>query len=229
MRRLESILNYLHNKGWDIKEADTKTLTAYVCKKINTTMEIAFVDKNDHTIKRKDETTVIDAIKIKSVKVDKNVSIPRKDDMLNELIYFSKQRIDIIYCITDENTKYMDDLKMRGFEIIMKGLNDVKYLKLYCQSKLLGAYKSTAAEIVELTKFANLYSDAGISEYDDVDRKYKIIIAQSIYSVKDIDYICMYLTIAKDYYETENNDYGGIYDIEVETLRRLIEKFTHFS
>jgi len=92
MRRLESILNYLHNKGWDIKEADTKTLTAYVCKKINTTMEIAFVDKNDHTIKRKDETTVIDAIKIKSVKVDKNVSIPRKDDMLNELIYFSKQR-----------------------------------------------------------------------------------------------------------------------------------------
>lgn len=228
MQRLENILNFLRLKGWQIADADTKTLTAYVCRKVNTTMEIAFVDNMDHTIKRKDENARIDAIKIKSVKVERNTSIPRKEDMLNDLLSLTKQRVDIIYSIAEEKEEYINLLRVRGFELVMKNINEIKHLKYYCPSKSFGTYKPNLKDQQQLESFKGILGSTGSVYGEEIDKKYADILSNEIFNDKDIDFICMYLTIVKEYYDIENKDYGGIYDDEINALNQLLSYYQNF-
>lgn len=225
MVRLNDFLLFLRNKGWQIIESDIKTLTAYTGTKVNTTMEIAFVDNEDHTIKRKDENAKISAIKIKSVKVEKRASIPRKEDMLKDLMALTKHRVDVIYAVADEDESFSDYLKSIGFETIMKDINAEKHLKYYCQSKTFSSFKSENKSRMLLGKFKGSFSQAGSDSGDEMDKKYESIISQAIYSDRDLEFICMYLNVIKEYFEVENEDYGGIYESELEDINELLQIF----
>lgn len=229
MYRLESMLTFLRSKGWLITESESKTLVAYNCTKVNTTMEIAFVDSMAHTLKRKDENGKIAAVKIKDVKVDKKTTMPRKEDMIRDLMALTKQRIDIIYAVSDESPEFKMYLKTLGFEVIMKDINEEKFLKLYCQSKSFGAFKpESKPETLMLNNFKGMFTQAGSCNGEEIDKKYESIICQAIFSDKDLEFICMYLEIVKAYYEVENEDYGGIYENEIAEAEKLLVLFSSF-
>lgn len=226
MQKVEEIVKYLEKKGWIIQEdTSTKTLITYLCCKGNvTSMEMSFIDKADHTLKKGSETA-LDAIKVKSIKEIKNIVISRKEDMINDLVSLSKIfRVDIIYAESKEDDVLRDTLLLKNFKPVMKNFSEEKYLRYFTNHKLLGACRSDLNDKFEkLQKYQGMFREASSDRAEDADKQYRDIISKNIYTLEDLYFIYTYLSIVKDYYEVQNKDYGNIYEDEYKEIISLLD------
>lgn len=224
MQRLEDIKQTLRDKGWVIREStENKNIHEYICQKVSTLMIIQLLDNKNNVIPINEENTIISAISIKDT--DENIEnkpvkavMSRKIDMLSDLISLTKMRIDIIYEAAIDLTTEADLTKF-GFKKMLADVSNIGYYRYYHQGKTFPAIKKTEA-VEPLKEFKDTLADAG-STHTDIDKIFAKAVSEQVYSVVDLDFLHMYVSVAKKYYETENEDYDGIYNAQIEKLSNL--------
>lgn len=228
MKRLESMLQTLRNKGWIITETSAKTLVEYHCEKVNTAMDIVFVDNKEHAVK-KNSDAIVSAIKVKDVKEIKKSAISRKEDMIQDLLTLTSNRIDIIINgSVDKSEEFNNFLKSVGFIMLMKDINEPKHMKCYTRTKTFPTARIDAKTKEQLISYKKSFERYNSDSALYIDGLYDNIIQESVLSDKDIEFLVMYLSIIKNLLEIENEDYGNIYDDEVEVISKLVDMLSKY-